>query len=134
MNMSILLIDDNPKNNSGYIDELKKYYDVTVAMRLMSAERLMKSHHYDIIIIDVMMSTQYLKSNSELTAGFDFYSERLKPLLDNQNKKPLIVFWSRFYSDIFDMYFGEHKPDNVFFLHKDDNVNHLLNGLDLLLR
>jgi len=133
MSKSILLIDDNPLDNSSYIDALKKHYKVVVALRLTSAERLIKTHHYDMIIIDVMMPTQRLKSYNECTTGFDFYSERVLPILNNLDTKPLILFWSRFSRTSFDEYFGENKPDNVFFLQKNYDKNHLLNGIELLL-
>lgn len=131
--MSILLIDDNPMNNYGYIDKLEKYYDVTVAVRLVSALRLIESRHFDIIIIDVMMPTQFLKSHNEAATGFEFYSERILPILNDQDSKPLILFWSRFGRTSFDEYFGDNKPDNVFFLHKNDDIDHLLKKIKLLL-
>lgn len=133
MNKAVLIIDDNPRDNSGYIDALKKIYNVDVAMRLVSAERLIQYRHYDIIIIDIMMPTQYLKSHSELTTGFVFYSERLLPILNDLDTKPLVLFWSRLRRTSFDEYFGDNKPDNVFFLQKNDDIDHLLKKIKLLL-
>ncbi len=133
MNYSILLIDDNPEDNSGYINVLKKYYNVDVAISLVSAKRLIKIRQYDVIVIDVMMPTHHLNSHNELTAGFDFYSEILLPILNDLDTKPLVLFWSRLYRDSFYRYFGDHKPDNVFFIHKNQNNDHLLKEIELLL-
>ena len=131
MNNSILLIDDNPLNNSGYIGALEGHYNVDVAMRLVSAERLIKSRLYDIIIIDVMMPTQNLTTHDETSTGYSFYYETLKPMLKDQ--MPIILFWSRLEEESFNRWFGEHKPDNVFFLHKNEDEDHLLKKIELLL-
>lgn len=74
----VLIIDDNPINNSKYIDELKKVYDVTVALRMLSAIRLLKKSTWDVVVIDVMMPTQILSTNNEMKAGFDFYEQEVK--------------------------------------------------------
>ena len=132
MSKSILIIDDNPRNNSGYINELEKHYNVDVAMRFVAAERLLKSRHYDIIVIDVMMPTQRLENHhDERTSGFHFYRDSVRPIL--KDRKPIIIFWSLFYDDCFDKFFGDQKPDNVFFLHKDSEDDSLLNYIELLL-
>lgn len=55
-------------------------------MSLVSAKRLINFRQYDVIVIDVMMPTQRLKSHNECTAGFDFYSESLIPILNDLEK------------------------------------------------
>ena len=69
----VLILDDNPRNNARYIDELKKEYEVTVAFKMIIALRLLKKKIWDAVVIDVMMPTQILKSDNEMKAGFSFY-------------------------------------------------------------
>ena len=77
----ILLLDDNPRNNSRYIKALEKEYDVTVALKMLSALRLLKTRIWDVVVIDVMMPTQILKEDNEMLAGFAFYEQEVRKLV-----------------------------------------------------
>lgn len=125
----ILLIDDNPLNNFGYIEDLEKHYSVDVAMRLVSAERLLRSRKYDIIVIDVMMPTQRLGTHNETTTGFSFYKEKLTKM----NLNCIVVFWSRLGESFFKEYWRDNPPKNTFFIQKNDSNNHLTNKVNEIL-
>ena len=86
----VLIIDDNPINNAKYIDVLKRDYDVSIAIWMRSALRLLKNSNWDIIVIDVMMPTQILSSDNEMRAGFEFYDSEIKKL----NLSSKIIFLS----------------------------------------
>lgn len=111
----ILVIDDNPRNNSIFTDPLDKYYKVDVMMSLVSIERILKYKTYDLLVIDVMMPTQNTKSTSELTTGFFFYQDSIKEKYPHLK----VLFWSNRSSEPFEQFFSQSKPENVFFLHKD---------------
>ena len=128
--MNILLIDDNPRDNSGYIQELKKHHNVDVAIRVSSAKRLLEMKQYDIIIIDVMMPTQSLPTHSEMTTGYVFYNEIISKL----NLKTRVLFWSNLNEESCDKFFSNTTPVNTSFLHKDSlSDDHLLSYIDNLL-
>lgn len=123
----VLIIDDNPINNSKYIDELKKVYDVTVALRMLSAIRLLKKSTWDVVVIDVMMPTQILSTNNEMKAGFDFYEQEVKKL----HLSSKIIFWSRLNESCFDE--AKYPADKGFcFVHKSVESNHLRLQIDKL--
>ena len=126
----ILVIDDNPRNNSIFTEPLSKYYKVEVMMSLESIERIMKHKMYDLLVIDVMMPTQNTKSASELTTGLYFYQDSIKDNYPNLK----VLFWSNRSSEPFDQFFSQSKPENVFFLHKDrSNHDQLLQEVDKLI-
>lgn len=120
MKKKILIIDDNPLNNAKYIDALKGDYDVSVAIWMRSALRMLKNSHWDVIVIDVMMPTQILASDDEMKAGFDFYDSEVKDLMLDSK----IVFWSR----LTDVSFDPKKypqDEGFYFVHKSENADHL---------
>lgn len=120
MKKKILIIDDNPLNNAKYIDALKGDYDVSVAIWMRSALRMLKNSHWDVIVIDVMMPTQILASDDEMKAGFDFYDSEVKDLMLDSK----IVFWSRLTDASFDP--KKYPQDEGFyFVHKSENADHL---------
>lgn len=121
---SVLILDDNPQNNSEYIDPVKKCFDVDVAMRIVSAKRMLRHKVYDFIVIDVMMSTQGLESDDEMTTGFVFYRDVLKDM----NLSAKIVFWSRLDKESFDEFWSV-APKNSTFLHKAEESEHLRDHL-----
>ena len=116
----VLVVDDNPRNNSVYTDPLKKVYNIQVVMALSSVVRIMKHKSFDIMVLDVMMPTQNTESPSELTTGLYFFRESIK----NQFPNLKVLFWSNRSKDSFDKFFTDGIPENVSFLHKDRN-NHL---------
>ena len=77
MKKRILILDDNPINNRKYIDPLKEKFQVDVTLRMKSATRLIKTKEYDVIVIDIMMPSQFLKDNNEMMAGFNYYDEEI---------------------------------------------------------
>ena len=127
--MRILIIDDNPVNNSRYIDAVKSKHTVEVALKMCSAVRMLQTMTFDVIVIDVMMPTQILSTHNEMTAGFDFYESQVRPF----NLKSKIVFWSRLTDSCFnkDVYSDETKFS---FVHKSENANHLLTEIDRILQ
>ena len=120
MNKKILIIDDNPINNAKYIDVLKRDYDVSIAIWMRSALRLLKNSNWDIIVIDVMMPTQILSSDNEMRAGFEFYDSEIKKL----NLSSKIIFWSRLTDSCFDQN-KYPKSNGFYFVHKSEDANHL---------
>lgn len=123
----VLLIDDNPQNNRGYIDSLRLKYCVDVTIKLVSAERMLDNETFDAVIIDVMMPTQFLDTNDEMTTGFEYYEQCLKARkIDSK-----IVFWSRLVKSCYDEFF-ETPPKGTFFVHKDDDDEHLAKFMDKL--
>lgn len=124
MKKKVLIIDDNPQNNSRYIEALMARYHVSVAMKIVSAIRLIKHDIYDFIVIDVMMPCQGILSPSEMYTGYVFYRDYLMPL----NLDSKIVFWSRFGSESYEEFWGV-PPKNVSFVHKGSQINHLLDHL-----
>lgn len=120
------MIDDNPRNNSIFINLLKNDYKVDVAMYLISATRLLKSNNYSLIIIDVMMPTQNLNCTQEMQSGYAYYDEVIRQRL--QLKTP-ILFWSRLYEDSFTNFFGDNPAQNLHFEHKDSEVNNILDKI-----
>ena len=130
---NILLIDDNPLNNIRYIDDLRKRHSVEVAMKLISAERLLK-RPFDIIIIDVMMPTQNLANHhDETTTGFAFYRQKVAI------HKPdcIVVFWSRIDDKNYRNYWITHQinpPKNTYFVHKTNYDGHLRERIDEILK
>ena len=124
MRKKVLIIDDNPANNEHFIEPLENRFEVTVVMKLVSAERLIRIQYYDFIIIDVMMPSQGLLDVDEMLTGFVFYRDFILPL--GLNSK--IVFWSRFNPQIFTD-FWEVPPSNAFYLQKSYAIDHLLEFL-----
>lgn len=123
MAKSVLVIDDNPQNNSQYIDPLRKLYDVDVTMALSSAERMIKKKKYDLMVIDIMMPIQNLNITNELQTGLEFYRLKIEP--DYPDKK--ILFWSILARDSFVEFFQNNSRKNLAFLGKDfDDNEHLL--------
>lgn len=129
--MNILLIDDNPQDNSGYIHELKKHHNVDVAMKISSAKRLLEMNQYDLIVIDVMMPTQSLSTHSEMITGYVFYDEIIRSKL---NLKTRVLFWSHLNEESYDKFFSNTTPVNSSFLHKDSlSDDHLLSYINNML-
>lgn len=128
MNKKILIIDDNPFNNAKYIDTLKSSYDVSVAIWMRSALRLLKSKKWDVVVIDVMMPTQILSTDNEMKAGFAFYDAEVKKL----ELTSKIIFWSRLSDNIFD---SNKYPENrgFYFVHKSEDADHLKKVIDKLI-
>lgn len=123
----ILLLDDNPRNNSRYIKALEKEYDVTVALKMLSALRLLKTRIWDVVVIDVMMPTQILKEDNEMLAGFAFYEQEVRKL----KLQCKVVFWSRLNDSCFDT--SKYPPSKGFgFVHKADESDHLKKEIDKL--
>lgn len=121
---NILIIDDNPLNGEDYIAPLKEIYTVTVNVSLKDSYRRIQMNHYDLIVIDIMMPTQWLKNRDELKTGLYFYVEKLREL-DNNNKRRYL-FWSNLTQDTYDEFFKDPKPANIDFVHKElRNINHL---------
>lgn len=130
----ILIIDDNLYTNKEAISKVKdcRDYITQTTDRLWQAEELLKGYVFDVIVIDIMMPCDNLKNKDELKAGLNFYEEKVKHIEGIENAK--ILFWSHLCSDVIDEFFGENKPDNVYFLHKDrDNESHLLNMINELI-
>ena len=113
----VLVLDDNPRNNSLYTDPLAKHYDVEVLMAVSAVRRVMSHKKYDLIVIDVMMPTQDTGASSELITGLCFYK---KSIVD-QYPQQKVLFWSNRSQEPFNQFFVEGKPDNVSFLRKDKN-------------
>ena len=128
MNKKVLIIDDNPINNAKYIDALKVSYDVSVAIWMRSALRLLKSKKWDVVVIDVMMPTQILKTDDEMKAGFAFYDAEIKRL--DLNSK--ITFWSRLSGNVFDSN-KYPKSNGFYFVHKSEDANHLKKVIDKII-
>lgn len=124
---TILILDDNPRNNERYIDELKKEYEVTVTFKMISALRLLKKKNWDVVVIDVMMPTQILTSDNEMKAGFVFYDQEIKKL----NLKSKIIFWSRLADSCFDT--SKYPASAGFcFVRKSEQSDHLKKEIDKL--
>lgn len=122
----ILVVDDNPQNNSIYIDPLRQFYKVDVAMALSSAKRMMRNSNYDLIVIDVMMPTQNLSIDDELSTGFEFYKRIVNPLDPNQK----VLFWSNLTNSSYEKFFINDKKTHIDFLEKDHhNERHLLDKI-----
>ncbi len=125
---SILVLDDNPQNNSSFVQPLMEFYQVDVAMAITSAERLIhrkKIQHkmYDLIIIDIMMPTQNLEIDNELLTGFEFYERRIKKEHPNQK----VLFWSILTKKSYDDFFIDESNINIDFIQKNfEDDNHLL--------
>lgn len=121
---NILIIDDNPLNVKDYIEPLKEKYAVTVNVSLKDSYRRIQMNHFDIIVIDIMMPTQWLKNRDELKTGLFFYIEKLREL--DKNNKRRYLFWSNLTQDTYDEFFKDTKPDNIDFVHKElRNIHHL---------
>ena len=128
----ILILDDNPQNNSCFIDPLKKSFQVDVAMAISSAKRLIGHFNYDLIVIDVMMPIQNLNTDNELITGLVFY-ENLK--IDNPEKIKKVLFWSIHTDESYNDYFKEKDTNNIDFLQKDlHDDNHLYNKVNEILQ
>lgn len=126
MKKRILILDDNPINNRKYIDPLKEKFQVDVTLRMKSATRLIKTKEYDVIVIDIMMPSQFLKDNNEMMAGFNYYDEEIKKLGINSQ----IIFWSRLTESCFDK--TKYSNDKFHFVHKSESSNHLLDSIEKL--
>lgn len=113
----VLVLDDNPRNNSIFTEPLCKIFDVDVLMAISSVKRVMSHRKYDLIVIDVMMPTQNTGSASELTTGLHFYKKEIANAYPNQK----VLFWSNRSQEPFDQFFADGKPNNVSFLRKDKN-------------
>lgn len=132
MRKRIIIIDDNPENCEDYVAPLKGKYEVSISMSLRDAIRKIKMFDYDLIIIDIMMPTNGIKKKDELKTGLFFYEEYLKPL--EKEKELHILFWSNLSQRTYDDFFGECKPNNVDFAHKERrNKNHLLEKINELI-
>lgn len=127
----ILVIDDNPRNSSRYIQPLLRDYEVDVIMPIQTAERLMKKKQYAVVVIDIMMPTQNLEINNELETGLYFFKLRLAQQYPQQR----VLFWSRLTSESYEQFFSGNIPCNVSFLHKDRNdPDHLLNKINEIIK
>ena len=126
----VLILDDNPLNNSKYIEKVEQNYHVDKALKLVSAKRLIQSRDYDFIVIDVMMPTENYNIDDETTTGFVFYQTEVKGKVKNEHAQ--IVFWSRLEKDAFDEFWGDNSPNNTHFLHKTQDAEHLLNYIKYL--
>lgn len=132
MKKKVLIIDDNPENYEDFVSPLKRKYDVIITLSLRDAFRKVKLYNFDLIIIDIMMPTRDLKNKDELMTGLCFYKEQLRPL--EHEKQLRILFWSNLTQRTYDEFFGEDKPDNVDFTHKETrNKNHLLEKVNELI-
>ena len=127
-NKNVLILDDNPINNSKYIIPVKEKYHVDVTFRMSSATRMLKSRVYDIVVIDIMMPTQGLRNNDEMTAGFNYYQEVVSQL--GLNCK--ILFWSRLTESCYDNTLYPNNG-NFDFVHKSEYQNHLLEKIETML-
>ena len=105
-----------------YTRPVEREYQVDVVMKIVSVERLLRYKEYDYIVIDVMMPTQTLNSNDEMTSGFVLYRD----ILRSMNLQAKIIFWSRLDDDSFHSFWGDDIPQNCWFLHKTRTDNHLL--------
>lgn len=123
----VLILDDNPQNNKKYIDRVRQggRYVVDVTMKIVSAERMLRNNRYDYVVIDVMMPTQNLSSNDEMSTGFVFYRDVVKEM----GLHSKIIFWSRLEETSFDN-FWEEKPAGVTFVHKSQAEDHLRAHID----
>lgn len=121
---TIIIIDDNPLNYEDFIEPLREKYNVTVNISLRDSYRRIQMHHYDLIVIDIMMPTQWLNHKDELRTGLYFYLEKLK-VLDKDNKLR-ILFWSNLTEETYNEFFKNEKPENIDFIHKElRNTRHL---------
>lgn len=121
---NIIIIDDNPLNGEDYIEPLREKYNVTVNISLKDSYRRIQIHHYDLIVIDIMMPTQWLRNKDELKTGLYFYTEKLKELDKENNLRYL--FWSNLTEDTYNDFFKDEKPANIDFIHKElRNTRHL---------
>ena len=128
---SILVLDDNPQNNSSFVKPLMKFYKVDVAMAISSAERLIHRRRYDLIIIDIMMPIQNLKIDNELLTGFEFYERRIK--IEHPNQK--VLFWSILTKKSYDDFFIDEYNTNIDFIQKNfEDDNHLLKKVQNILK
>lgn len=130
MAKSVLVIDDNPQNNSQYIDPLRKLYNVDVTMALSSAERMIKKKKYDLMVIDIMMPIQNLNITNELQTGLEFYRLKIEPYYPDKK----ILFWSILARDSFVKFFQNNSRKNLAFLGKDfDDKEHLFKKVKQML-
>lgn len=111
----VLVLDDNPRNNSIFTVPLSKYYEVDVLMAISAVNRVMSNRHYDLLVIDVMMPTQNTGSQSELITGLVFYNNAIKDKYPDQK----VLFWSNRSQEPFEQFFAAGKPSTVSFLRKD---------------
>lgn len=124
----VLIIDDNPINNGKYISEVKKEYHTDTVLAMRSAIRMLKSRTYDVVVIDVMMPTQILKTHNEMTAGFDFYDTQIKNLCQDSK----VIFWSRLTDSCFDH--NKYSDTKKYsFAQKSDTPDHLLKEINRIL-
>ncbi|MDR1202461.1 MAG: hypothetical protein LBL58_12670 [Tannerellaceae bacterium] len=133
MKKRILVIDENIKDYTNYIDALRTEYDVDDCGYIGTARYKLHKNNYDLIILDIMMPTLGLFPLEETTyglrTGLVYYEKELilRPVL----------FWSLnsdFEKEIKNK--KENDPDwnKTGFLLKDPDYKHLLNGVNHFLK
>ena len=128
MKKKILIIDDNPEDNSFFISVLEKNHEVDVTAYISSARiKLEQSNKYDLIVLDIMMPTlgevfNGIDTADGLKTGLAYYEAELI------KKEIPVLFWS--WNEAFVKETKEKGWDKVGFLLKETDVNHLLKGVE----
>ncbi len=132
MNKKILLIDENILENENFINVLRSNYEVDAVGYIKAARiRLQSPNDYDLVVLDVMMPTLGLfdleETEGGLKTGLVYYEKELKPL------DVPVLFWS--WNADFESEIEKKKNENIYskntdFLLKDNDINHLLDGVN----
>lgn len=110
----ILLVDDNPINNSKYTEPLKRSYKLDIVTSVIVARRMIQNENYDLLILDVMMPIGDLECNNELETGFCFYQQVITLISPNMR----VLFWSNLQEEAYTNFFNDKRGKNTSFLHK----------------
>lgn len=127
MKKKILLIDDNPMDNSNFISVLQNEHDVYVTAYIDTARvRLSQPNRYDLVVIDIMMPTlgdfSGIETNDGLKTGLVYYEVELK------GKGMPVLFWS--WNEDFKKDVEASNWEKTDFLFKDTEDDHLLKGVN----
>lgn len=129
MEKKILLIDENLQENKNFIDVLRTAYEVDPVGYISAARiKLQHSEEYNLVVLDVMMPPlglfDLIETEDGLKTGLVFYEHDLR------EKKIPVLFWS-WNADFAEEIKDRAKYDsNTSFLLKDNDPNHLLDGVN----
>lgn len=116
----ILIIDDNPRIYDNFINVLREEYDISVSDNLISATRQFEMFHFDLVIIDIMMSPHGLglKTTNAYHTGLNFYHNYIRL----QYPDLIVVFWSALSNNTIIKYFSDKGgvPKNLHYVDKYD--------------
>lgn len=115
---TILVIDDNPHIYVDFINVLKGEYEISVSSNLVSATKNLERFHYDLVIIDIMMSPEgmELEIADEYRAGLNYYYFHIREKYPDM----MVIFWSAFSNNSINKYFANKGgiPENIHYIDK----------------